>query len=85
MYERMAEVGITANRIVGSTTVEKVVEAVLEAIRHDLPEVVETGAPIRPVLAVAQLAPRSAERVVSRIGLDTLFRRAAEHRGRTDS
>jgi short-subunit dehydrogenase len=82
MYQRMVEQGVTSNRIIGSTTVEKIADAVIDAIRRDLPEVVETGAPIKPVLALSELAPRTTERLVSRIGLDRMFRRAAELRGR---
>jgi short-subunit dehydrogenase len=82
MYQRMVEEGVRSNRIIGSTTIEKIVGAVLDAVQRDLPEVVETGAPIRPVLALSQLAPRTTERLVARIGLDNMFKRAAEGRGR---
>jgi hypothetical protein len=47
-----------------------------------MPEVVDTGAPIRPVLALSQLAPRTTERLVSRIGVDRMFERTAELRDR---
>ncbi len=83
MYQRMVEQGVTSNRLVGSTTVDRVAKDVLDAVRHDLPEVLDTGAPIRPMLAFSQLAPRTAERIVSRIGIDRLFERTAEMRGRT--
>jgi short-subunit dehydrogenase len=84
MYQRMAEQGVTSNRILGSTTVERIADAVLAAVQRDLPEVVETGAPVRPMFAFSQLAPRTTERIVARIGLDRMFQRAAELRGRVN-
>lgn len=82
MYQRMLDEGLKANRIVGETTTEKVVDAVVRAIQRDQPEVIESGAPVRPALALAQLAPRLAERVAPRFGVTELFRRTAVSRGR---
>jgi short-subunit dehydrogenase len=82
MYQRMVELGHTSNRVMSSTTTEKVAERVVEAIRRDLPEVIESGSPLRPILAISQLAPRLTERAVPRIGLTKLFRDAATSRGR---
>ena len=84
MYQRMVESGVPSNRLIGTTTVEKVADKVVEAIRRDCPEVVESGAPIRPTLALAQLAPRLVERIAPRLGVTELFRRAAAARGRAD-
>jgi short-subunit dehydrogenase len=83
MYQRMLEQGIASNRLFGETTNEKIADAVLDAIRRDLPEVVETGAPIKPLIAFSQLAPKTTERVVAMSGLTKLFRRAAASRGRS--
>jgi short-subunit dehydrogenase len=82
MYQRMLEDGMSSNRLMGSTRIDKVAEAVLDAIRRDRPEVIEAGTPLRPVLAVGQLAPRLPERVMRRIGATDLFRRVAASRGR---
>jgi short-subunit dehydrogenase len=82
MYQRMVDEGIRFNRLLGETTLEKVADGVVEAIRHDRPEVIETGAPVRAMLALAQIAPRLAERVVERLGGTEAFRRVAESRGR---
>jgi short-subunit dehydrogenase len=82
MYQRMTEQGLRSNRFIGSTTVEKIADDVLDAVRRDLPEIVDTGAPVKPVLALSQLAPRTTERLVTRIGVDRMFERAAELRGR---
>jgi hypothetical protein len=78
----MVEDGVSANRIIGATTVERISRDVLDAVRRDLPEVVDTGAPVRPVFALSQLAPRTTERLVTRIGLDRMFEKTAELRGR---
>jgi short-subunit dehydrogenase len=82
MYARMAEDGHRSNRMMGETTPRKIAEAVLRAIHDDRPEIVESGAPIRPFLALAQLAPRTVERIAPRFGVTELFRRVAVARGR---
>lgn len=84
MYARMVQEGHRSNRMMGETTTEKVAEAVVRAIRDDRAEIVESGAPIRPMLALAQLAPGLAERVAPRFGVTDLFRRVAVARGRVD-
>jgi short-subunit dehydrogenase len=82
MYQRMLEEGLRANRLMGETTIERVTDAVVRAIRRDLPEVIESGAPVRPALAFVQLAPRLAERLAPLFGVDALFHRTALMRGR---
>jgi short-subunit dehydrogenase len=82
MYQRMADQGVTSNRILGHTTVKKVADRVVQAIRDDRPDVVESGSPVRPMLAMAQVTPRVAERTMRRIGATEIFRRAAEMNGR---
>jgi short-subunit dehydrogenase len=82
MYQRMADQGIRANRIVGETTTERVAERVLAAIRQDRAEVVVSGGPVRPVLALAEIAPQLVERLMSRVGANEWFRRVAAERDR---
>jgi short-subunit dehydrogenase len=82
MYERMTEEGFKSNRLMGQTTTKKVTDRVIQAIRDDRPEVIETGAPLRPMLALGQLAPGLVERVAPRFGVTELFRRVATSRGR---
>jgi short-subunit dehydrogenase len=84
MYQRMVDEGFRSNRMMGETTTEKVAARVVEAIRQDRPEVVESGAPVRPMLALNQLAPRLIERTAPRFGVTEFFRRVAAHRGRLD-
>jgi short-subunit dehydrogenase len=84
MYQRMLEQGFKSNRIMGETNTERVTDCVVRAIREDLPDVVESGAPLRPMLALAELAPRLVERLAPRVGITELFRRVAVSRGRAD-
>jgi short-subunit dehydrogenase len=84
MYQRMADDGHTSNRLMGTTTIERIADRVVDAIRRDRPEVVDAGTPIRPILALAELAPRFVERVAPRFGVTELFRRVAASRGRAD-
>jgi short-subunit dehydrogenase len=82
MYQRMANQGIRSNRIIGHTTTEKVADRVVRAIRQDRPEVIESGGPVRPILALGQLAPRLVERMLSQAGTHEWFRRVAAERDR---
>jgi short-subunit dehydrogenase len=82
MYQRMVDDGVKSNRLMGETTLERVADATVRAVRRDLPEVIESGAPLRPALALAVLEPRLAERVAPRFGVTELFRRTAVLRGR---
>ncbi|KXF52525.1 short-chain dehydrogenase [Rhodococcus sp. SC4] len=84
MYQRMTERGIRAGRITGETSTDKVAAAVIRAIRRDRPEIVESGAPIRPLLALSQIAPGLVERAAARFGATAMFRRLSEDRGRVE-
>lgn len=84
MYARMAADGHRSNRMMGETTTEKVAKAVVRAIREDRAEIVESGAPIRPMLALGQLAPGLVERVAPRFGVTEMFRRVAVARERVE-
>jgi short-subunit dehydrogenase len=83
MYERMAQEGHRSNRLMGETTIEKVTDAVVRAIRRDQAELIESGAPIRPMLALGQLSPGLVERVAPKFGVTSLFRGVADARDRT--
>jgi short-subunit dehydrogenase len=84
MYARMLQEGHRSNRLMGETTTEKIAAAVVRAIHQDRAEIIETGAPLRPMLALAQLAPGLVERVAPRFGITELFRKVAFARGRGD-
>jgi short-subunit dehydrogenase len=83
MYERMAQEGHRSNRLMGETTIEKVTDAVVRAIRKDQAELIESGAPIRPMLALGQLSPGLVERMAPKFGVTSLFRSVADARDRT--
>jgi short-subunit dehydrogenase len=82
MYARMVDDGHRSNRVMGETTTEKIANTVVRAIREDRPEIIESGAPIRPMLALAQLSPQLVELLAPRFGVTGLFRRVAASRGR---
>ena len=82
MYQRMLDQGFKSSRLAGETTTVKVTQAVIDVVRRDLPEVMVTGGPIRPMLALSQLAPRTFERLARRSGVTELFRQLAASRGR---
>ncbi len=82
MYQRMVEEGVSSSRLIGETTTGKVAGQVVEAIRGDRPEVIETGSPVRPVLALGQISPRLSEWLAERSGGTEIFRRTAAGRGR---
>jgi short-subunit dehydrogenase len=84
MYQRMAEDGFKSTRLMGETTTKKVTDRVIQAIRRDQPEVIETGAPLRPILALSQLAPRLVERLAPHVGITEMFRGVAASRNRNN-
>jgi short-subunit dehydrogenase len=84
MWQRYKEQGLRSNVILGETSVERVAAKVMRAIKRDVPEVVETGAPVKLVLALQELAPRTMERVLQRLGPTKLIRKAAGVRGRLE-
>ena len=58
-------------------TAGAVARAVVRAVTLDLPEVIVTRRPIRPLLAAATLSPGLAERAIERLGLHRLTRQVA--------
>lgn len=80
MYEDMTRVAkVTAPRILGISTPERIADAVVRAIRKDLPEIIVNPMPVRPILMLAVFAPRLAAWVVSKLGAETFFRTVARH------
>jgi hypothetical protein len=51
--------------------------------QRNLPEVDESGAPVKPLFAISQLAPKTTERIVAVSGVTKIFRRLAASRGRS--
>jgi short-subunit dehydrogenase len=83
MYQRMADGGHKSNRLMGETSLQRVADAVIRAIRDDVGEIVESGAPIRPMLAIQQIAPGLVERIAPRVGITDLFSGVAAERGKS--
>jgi short-subunit dehydrogenase len=65
--------GVRAPRLVGSTTPDRVADAVLRAVERDLPEVIVNPGPMRPILALGLLLPRLSEWLAPRIGANDVF------------
>lgn len=82
MYQRMADQGARSNPVLGETPIDKVADRVVGAIRDDRPETIESGAPVRPLLALGQISPRLSEWIVERVGGTEIFRRVAASRER---
>ncbi|MFC9872620.1 SDR family NAD(P)-dependent oxidoreductase [Nocardia salmonicida] len=81
MYEDMrAEFGIRAPATMGSLPVDRVTDAVLRAVEHDLAEtLVMQGAP-RLAVTAAAASPRLFERIARRLDLAAPFRLMADKR-----
>jgi short-subunit dehydrogenase len=82
MYARQQQEGHSAPCALGALPAVRVAEAVLDAIHRDRPEVVVNQRPLRPLLALAAVAPGVAEGILERVGANAYFRRVAAGRGR---
>jgi short-subunit dehydrogenase len=85
MYARMEDAGAHAPFMATAVAPDAVAAAVIRAIRDDLPEVIVSARPVRPLLALTGIAPRLSERVLRRTGPDAVFRHMAAARGRLGS
>ena len=82
MYPRMQELGVNAPFALRSVAPERVARAVIDAIAHDPPDLLVTAWPMRPLLAIQELAPRLAERLVAVTGAGKFFALVVERTGR---
>jgi short-subunit dehydrogenase len=57
---------------------DRVADAVVQAITRNRPDVLITGWPMRPLLAIQEVAPRVAERLIIATGAPQFFRTVAE-------
>jgi short-subunit dehydrogenase len=80
MYARMAQRGATAPRMVGVSSIEKVVDSVVATIRSDDALVIVNPSPMRPLLALQTLVPAAHGALMQRFGLTGMFRRVVEDR-----
>lgn len=79
-----AKFEIAPPAMLGSCTPEDVAQAVVRAIRHDLPEVIVNSRPVRPLLALDALFPRFAGRVMGWLGISEFQRKKVEGGGRRE-
>ena len=77
MYARLAEGGIKAPRMLGTTTPGKVADAVLKAIRSNPAELIVNPTPMRPLLALAEVFPGLIAPVQKWLGVTEFARRSA--------
>ena len=83
MYAEMQEeTGVNAPIALRPVEPDRVADAVVHAIVDDVPDELITGWPMRPLLALQELAPRLAERILSMTGAPAFFLRVAERTGR---
>ena len=75
--------GVSASRLLGVSKPEKVAEAVVKAIRTDAAELIVNPSPMRPILAMAQLFPDTAPRVMRAFGVTALARRIVSAQAKT--
>jgi len=88
MYADMQrQTGVRASRLLGVSKPEKVAEAVVKAIKTNASELIVNPSPMRPVIAMAQLFPDVAPRVMKTFGVLRLARRvvAAQSAERTEA
>jgi short-subunit dehydrogenase len=82
MYQRSRGYGLRAPRVLGSSSPESVADAVVRAVKKDLPEIILNPGPIRLMMALPTIFPGLAEWARRRLGTDDLYRKAAEIRER---
>jgi short-subunit dehydrogenase len=73
--DRSEPAGVTAPRAIGTSSPEQVAEAVLRAIRTDVPEILVTPGPGRLIAALSQLFPRIPGWIVRRTHLRDLYQK----------
>jgi short-subunit dehydrogenase len=64
--------GVAPPRLLGTSSPQDVADAVVEAILSERPEIIVNPGPMRPMLALGQLAPRLADRIVEWMGVNRL-------------
>jgi len=83
MYARMQEHGVNAPIALRAVQPERIARAVIDAILDDRPDVLVTYWPMRPLLAVQELAPRLADRITAATGAGKFFAKLVERTGRS--
>ena len=76
------EFGVDAPVALRAVDPDRVADAVVQAITGDRPDMLMTGWTMRPLLAIQELAPRIAERLILATCASRFFRTVAELAGR---
>ncbi|MGZ5358487.1 MAG: SDR family NAD(P)-dependent oxidoreductase [Solirubrobacterales bacterium] len=82
MYGRHEDAA-PAPAMLGTVPATDVGAAVVKAIESDSAEVIVSARPVRPIIALASVAPKAAARLGNRLGVGELWRRVGERHGRT--
>jgi short-subunit dehydrogenase len=81
IYQRIAdETGICAPPLLGISSPKLVADAVIRAVKRDIPEIIVNPGPIRLLTTLAELSPSFAEWLMHRIGAVEWFMKVAKFR-----
>lgn len=78
MYQRMVDEGLSAPKVLGTTTDTTVAEGVVSAVVKNRAVVVCNSLPLQPLLAVGALSPGLLAWMTERLGGNAAMRKAAE-------
>lgn len=81
MYGRHED-AVPPPSMLGTIPPERVGDAVVKAIEKEKPEMIVNERPIKPVIALTSVAPRFGTLISRRSGVDELWRRVGERKGR---
>ena len=78
MYARWEDNGVTAPKIAGRSSPEKVADVVVSCIRKNRAEVVVNTPPVRPLIVLSNIAPGITPSLMKLFGYTGVFRRVAD-------
>lgn len=79
MYaDAVAETGVEAPAMVGTTSPDEVAGAVVRSVKEDVPEIIVNSSPVRPLIVLSEASPRLGEWLGRRLGLFGTFERTVE-------
>lgn len=78
--DAQSETGIETPVLLGASSPDQVAGAVVKAIRKDLPEVIVSPRPMRPLLVIAAAFPRFSAWLVRKTANDVFYRMAEQRR-----
>ena len=68
----------SAPALLGTSSPQKVAQAVVRSIEHDIPEIIINRWPVKPLLVLCTIAPEIGAWVVDKIGTNRFFQRAID-------